>query len=173
MNRRGLTLLELLLALALLCGLVVTSVAWTKSGLESSRELAERTRWRSAATAALDLIGEDLLTGDISERHLDREGLPVWITIDGHSLAIDARAAPFTAAERVRYDLDDETRRLSRTLLSQEPPRVVLGGVTGFSCSLHTQGLPHNSPVALTVGLRNHRGWFAARTYVVERGRKP
>ncbi|MCH8151425.1 MAG: hypothetical protein IH830_03515 [Planctomycetes bacterium] len=64
--RRGLTMIELLLAVSLLTPITLAIAAWTQVAARASASAAEPMRWRAAAEAALQLIHDDLVTGDFS-----------------------------------------------------------------------------------------------------------
>jgi len=61
---RGMTLLELLLALALLGVLAAASLSWTATASRLSVEQSERLRWERAAAATLQAIHDGLAVGD-------------------------------------------------------------------------------------------------------------
>jgi type II secretory pathway component PulJ len=62
--RRGLTLLELVLALALLVGIAVTATSWTTTSARAADRLGEESAWSLATDATLGLIGEAVASGD-------------------------------------------------------------------------------------------------------------
>ncbi|MCC6910309.1 MAG: prepilin-type N-terminal cleavage/methylation domain-containing protein [Phycisphaerales bacterium] len=64
MKRRGMTILELLLALALLGVLCSLLTSWLVTVARLSAERGPRLEWRSAAMRVLDGIGDDLACGD-------------------------------------------------------------------------------------------------------------
>ena len=87
---RGMTILELLLALALVSGIAVAALAWTQAAVRTSAATAARLRWESAASATLELIGDLLTSG---EELLDRGDEPrvvAWAA----SLAVRAGPGP-------------------------------------------------------------------------------
>lgn len=172
MSRRGLTLLELLLALALLSGLAAISVTWTASSISSSRGIQERVRWMTAATAALDLLGDDLRFGDVSHRWLDDHGMPAWIDFEGSALAVQARTPPYSEEERVRYELDSVTGHLSRSVvggrLDQTESRALIGEVTRFSTRLLSTPGDGRASAFLSVELVSNGGWTVSREFGLE-----
>jgi len=171
MTRAGITLLELLIALALLSGLTLASIAWTTSSVRTSHALDGRARWETAASTALELIAEDLRAGDISRRRYDRDGLPDWISTEG-GLSTRVRAAPYTGSERASYKLEPASGVLCRTLQTQETwperSRTLLGDVASFDCALRPLGQPGASPVELAAELSSRRGWVVARRFLIE-----
>ena len=62
--KRGLTMIELLMALSLLAVLMVAVASWTQIAARASARAAQPTRWQTVAEATLELIGTDLLVGD-------------------------------------------------------------------------------------------------------------
>jgi len=83
------TMVELLLALALLSGLTVACVSWTTA---TSRVLAVeggRAAWRSAAERALDLVDEALDGEDVTLRGRER-----WrVAVEDGSIIVRTREA--------------------------------------------------------------------------------
>lgn len=104
---RGHTLLELMVALALLVSLAVGAVGWTQTALRAGDAASKRLRWEAAARATLDLIGDDLATGDFPIARPDgHEVLRVFA--QGNELSIRARKHAETDAASWRVFLFDE-----------------------------------------------------------------
>lgn len=177
MSRRGLTIVELLLALALLSGLAAAAVAWTTSSVASGRALQARARWETAAAATLDMLGEDLSSGDVSGRRLDRDGVPDWIVVEQDRFAIQIRFAPYSGQERVRYELDPETGVLSRSFLAdgveRGRPRVLLGDVARIASRIRASIPEERRPASLNVELTARSGWTRGRVYMLEPRENP
>lgn len=68
---RGLTLLEMLLALVLVALLASAAAAWIGTAMASGKRQADEARWAAAAEAALRRLGDDLRTFDA---RADRRG---------------------------------------------------------------------------------------------------
>ena len=65
MNRaRGMTLVELLIAIALLASMMTAVLSWTRLSMVASGEVAGSFLWESAADAVLTVIHDDVVTGD-------------------------------------------------------------------------------------------------------------
>jgi len=85
---RGLTLAELLAALASLSLLIVAIVSWVSTVASSSRTITDRARFESAALHALQRIVEDVTCGDfdpdleVSER----------VRVESHRLIVTSRS---------------------------------------------------------------------------------
>lgn len=61
---RGMTLLEVLLALVMLSSIVIASAWLVQTTVAASSRTAEGERWLAAADAALDAVARDLASGD-------------------------------------------------------------------------------------------------------------
>ena len=177
MNRHGLTLLELLLSLALLSSLTLASVGWTTQSVRISQMIDARSRWEAAAREALDLIGEDLVSGDLTRRHVNSEGLPDWLKTGASELAIEVRAAPFTADVLATYALDRDGSQLVRAQRSEgeamKSSRVILGSVAAFETRLCQPVAETETPACLEIRVLSHSGWTAARVYWIHDWRQP
>ena len=92
MRRRGMTLLELLLALALLGSLCSLLSSWLVTVSRLTGEQAPRMQWRSSAQRVLDAIGDDLECGDFQTPDRRREGSLRFEIVDGQRLRIEARS---------------------------------------------------------------------------------
>lgn len=84
---RGMSLLEVTIAVALLAGLVVAATGWTTMSASMSKRLSAEAGWALAASATLDLIQDDLLCGDptitpIEERVVVETGRLIIVTRD-------------------------------------------------------------------------------------------
>ncbi|MCH8271523.1 MAG: prepilin-type N-terminal cleavage/methylation domain-containing protein [Planctomycetes bacterium] len=67
-RRRGLTLIELLAAVAILAAISIATSTLTLSATRIHATASSSVRWDAAAHAIFDLIGEDLGTGDLTMR---------------------------------------------------------------------------------------------------------
>ena len=61
--RRGLTMIELMLAVSLLAVLMLAVTSWIQVTARAGATTIEPARWRGAAEAVLQLIHDDLVTG--------------------------------------------------------------------------------------------------------------
>ncbi len=133
--RHGMTMVELLLALALLSGLALACVSWTTAAARALATEGGRASWRAAAERSLDLVDEAFAVEDVRMRSGEgrRECGPRVESGDG-SITVGTRAAvsgvrPAVAASMrlhvtggvLRADwLDGEGRALaSRPLLDE------------------------------------------------------
>lgn len=177
MNRRGLTLLELLLSLALLSSVTLASVGWTTTSVDASREIDARARWETAARATLEIIAQDLAAGDRSRRRIDGERNPTWITSEGSSLAVVVRAAPFSEDVLAIYTLNQGASQLSRSQPSQsrtsENDRLLLGDVAAFEAHLTPASLESDMPAHLDSRIESHAGWTVSRVFWIRDRRQP
>ena len=163
--RRGLTMIEVLVALGLLSALVLTLTSWIQTTARAGT-LAEPMRWRVATEAVLQLIHDDLMTGDfLSEQPRRRRRQPRVIVEDG-SLRIRTRAVQ--GGDEIgptvhRYELDALTRELGR---SNEPKRgrhttrLLLDDVRNWSCRIDEER------TMLIVSITSDTGQSIQRSYL-------
>ncbi len=121
--RRGLTMIEVLVALGLLSTVIFTLTSWIHSTARAST-LAEPVRWHVAAEAALQLIHDDLMTGDFLTEQQRRKRRQPRVMVENGSLRIRTRAdqgGDETGPTIHRYELDTVTDELGR---SNEPKRM-------------------------------------------------
>ncbi len=76
MNRRALTMIETLLALALLATLVTSALAWVSVAGQVTARLHDATRSQSLAAAIFDLIHDDLVASSCSSQAEKGERAP-------------------------------------------------------------------------------------------------
>ncbi len=136
---RGMTMLELLMALAILSALVLTLAAWTRVAGDLSAASAAEMRWRHAAEAVLALVHDDLAAGDL-QGDQDQERVEIKDTV----LRISTR--PTTEGDirgrglvRHRYLLDPLSARLaleSMTDRDERRTRPLIDGVGGWVCEI-------------------------------------
>ena len=62
-TRSAMTIIETLLSLALLATLMGALASWVSGSMNAYRDISEQQRWRAAAEATLDRIGDDLMAG--------------------------------------------------------------------------------------------------------------
>jgi prepilin-type N-terminal cleavage/methylation domain-containing protein len=133
--RRGMTMVELLLALALLSGLALACVSWTAAASRSLATEGGRASWRAAAERSLNLVDEAFAVEDVRLRTGGgRRARGPRVEIGNGRLTVGTRAAvqgdkpAAAAAMRMRVAdgvlhadwLDDEGRELaSRPLLGE------------------------------------------------------
>lgn len=171
--RRAMTIVELLLALALLSGLALACVSWTTAASRTLATEGGRASWHAAAERSLDLVDEafavedarlrtDGSRGDHSRRVEIRDS---WITV-GTRAAIPGDKPAVAAAMRLRVAdgvlradwLDEEGRELAS--------RPLLGEVAALQAD--TQEL-EDRRVLLTLRLVHHAGALAERTWRLSR----
>ncbi len=88
---RGLTMVELLVALALLSAIMLGVSSWVGATARASTSVAEPVRWTSAAEAALQRIHDDVVAGDFDESDEPPENRRVQV--DGDILRIRTRSS--------------------------------------------------------------------------------
>ena len=145
MNARGLTLLESLLALALLSALAVALAGWTSTAVRATEGAPERIRWRSAAEATMRLIEGDLTLGDFPPGAGENER----VRMERGDLILLARGDardPDLAGRPVerRYRLSNDGRShlilierpVSRTAPNLTRERMLLGRVARFEAEI-------------------------------------
>ena len=164
--RRGLTMIEVLVALGLLSALMLTVTSWIQTTARAST-LAEPMRWRVAAEAVLQLIHDELMTGDFlteQQRHRNRHPR---VMVENGSLRIHTRevqGGDETGPTIHRYELDARTHELGT---SNEPKRgrhktrLLLDDVGRFDCRIDEEG------TILTVSITSGAGQSSQRSYLL------
>lgn len=164
MRQRGLTMIEVLVALGLLSALMLTVTSWIQTTVRAST-LAEPMRWRGAAEAVLQLIHNDLMTGDYLTEQKRTQQPPVMVEDD--SLRIRTRAVQSgdeTGPTIHRYELDALTSELGR---SNEPKRgrhttrLLLDDVGSFNCRIDEERS------MLTVSITSGSGQSIRRSFLL------
>lgn len=136
------TLIELLLALALLGVLMGVGVSWitTSSGL--AREQSDRLRWERSANALLQAIHDDLATGEFN---LARDNAPPTRRLQAQSGELAIRTRERGEEIRRIYRFDASTGELrtwtvaADTRVSPSTPSgaaIVLAGLRSFEAEL-------------------------------------
>ncbi len=153
---RAMTLLETLLALALLGGISIASVSWLQIAGRNTQTIAEESRWLTAADAALDVINESLTTTDTNvPTHRELTDY-----LAGNLLVIptrtDGRAARrLIGVEDNRLLLDDTPGRSVR--ISTTAARLLVGDVATFSCEIEEDSRLLTVTLESTTGLTRQR----------------
>ena len=164
--RRGLTMIEVLVALGLLSALMLTVTSWIQTTVRAST-LAEPMRWRVAAEAVLQLIHDDLMTGDFLSEQQRRRNRQPRVMVENGSLRIRTRAVQVgdeTGPTIHRYELDTITDELGRT---NEPKRgrhmtrLLLDDVDSFNCRIDEER------TILTVNITSGAGQSIRRSYLL------
>jgi prepilin-type N-terminal cleavage/methylation domain-containing protein len=162
--KRAFTIVEVLLALALLGVLTVAGVSWAQMALRAGAETGAVLGWRSAAEAALDLIADDLTTGDTALRGLDG-GLRIQVVAQDLRI-VERDGAAGSEPLLLVYHLDPDSRAITRAEVApraraagRAPGRLVLGEVGGFERTV----APDSRSLRITI--THTDGKTAAREY--------
>ncbi len=170
--RRALTMIEVLVALGLLSALVLTLTSWIQTTARAGT-LAEPVRWRVAAEAVLQLIHDDLKTGDFLTEQQRRRNRQPRVMVENGSLRIDTRASSSGGGAIPgggggptvhHYALDAFTGELTRTngpKLGRKTTRLLLGKVDAWLCAQDEQR------TMLTVIITSDAGQSIQRSYLL------
>ena len=145
-NQRGMTLVEVLAALALLSMLVAATSSLTGYIARTSAERQAEASARSGMGATVDLITADLdawiaaLDSVESTDATGGERTPMVATANGVELEFPAEEG--RPQRTIAYGFDELTGRLTRADSSDaiDQPRDVMGGLTRFDVSLAEAG---------------------------------
>ena len=135
MSRRGLTLIEVLLSVALLSIIMITTLAWTQTIGAAGPRLAGPASIERDLQSVLRLIADDVA---MIERTVRRD----VVREDGEALVIQSRHAsepPFGAVElRYRFHRSGDGRleRSERPQRGVTVSRTVLTGLDTFECDV-------------------------------------
>ena len=138
--KRGLTMVELLLALSLLAVLMVAVASWTRIAAQASAKAAQPTRWRTAAERTLELIQADLLIGDFED-----DPRTPRIEVASGQLKIRTRqvsADGFGGSVTHRYVFntpDHELRLEERASGGRQHSRLLLNDVSDWQCMIEEE----------------------------------
>ncbi len=169
MNRRGMTILELLLALALLGVLCALLTSWLVTVSRLSAEHGPRMEWRSAAARVLDGIADDLTCADfeIADRRL--KILPRVEVLEPSRLRIRTRSTttqppgnPGPATHEFRFDRIAETVSVTITSTSRSTSpevRRLLSSVADWQVELDEEQR------VLSVTIVSHQGDTSNRRF--------
>ena len=162
--RRGLTMIEVLVALGLLSALIFTLTSWIQTTARAS-SLAEPGRWRVAAEAVLQLIHDDLMTGDFLTEQPSRRNQQPRVMVENGSLRIDTRALISGGGGGPtvhHYALDAFTGEFTRThgpKLGRKTTRLLLDKVDTWHCAQNEER------TMLTVSITSDAGQSIQRSY--------
>jgi len=133
--RRGLTLVEVLLATALTALLAVAVGGYLQMVLRSAAQAMEPSGWRRAAEATLRIIADDLRTGAQSS-----DGGHERVIVRGRELQILSGFGEGWEGLGVRYRWDSATgellRRAPRGITGSATDRPLLGRLNQFELAL-------------------------------------
>lgn len=156
MSRRGLTLIEMLLALTLLAAIAGVTAAWTKTATQLASSAVEPARLRSAAQAVLEIIHDDLKTGDfVTHDSVER------VTCKDGSLRIQTRDRGSVTVHTYRLKPQTETLELLKGDSSNSASIVLVGSATRFDCEIDA------ARTVLTVAITMKDGAILARRYAL------
>ena len=155
MIRRGLTILETLLALALLAGLTTAAVSWTVDTQRLAQRVGKDARWEATTLAIADRMCDDLVAFDAAD------GVPPSVDISDDALSIATRDQ---GPVEVTYTLDPDGRLVRATEASE--PRVLLTGVAGLAMTavLLDDSDPDSRVVGVIVSIQSTDGATATWT---------
>ncbi len=164
--RRGLTMIEVLVALGLLSALVLTLTSWIQITARAGA-LAEPMRWRIAAEAVLQLIHDELMTGDFLTEQQRRKSRQPRVMAENGSLRIRTRAVQGgdeTGPTVHRYELEVLTSKLGRTnepKRGRHTTRLLLDDVGSWNCRIDEES------TMLTVIITSDAGQSIQRSYLL------
>jgi prepilin-type N-terminal cleavage/methylation domain-containing protein len=143
MIRHGMTLLEMLLALALLSAIVAATASWTQiaAGLVSTDGPVQRQHWIGASNSLFDLIDQDLRSGDFEEnKSANPKTKPnPQVVADANHLTIRTRVAGHGAViHEYRLNEISGVLELIEHFGTATQPRTLLDQVRSWNCQVDT-----------------------------------
>lgn len=139
--KRGLTMVELLLALILLSAVMTGAATWMQLAARSAASSAQSCRAANTAQAAMRLVQLDLTQGDFQLAG-HAESSPPRVQCELHNLKIKTRAlAGGPATHEFRFDEGNGELTLIEHVPSTSharEPRVLLRHVQAFDCRLES-----------------------------------
>jgi prepilin-type N-terminal cleavage/methylation domain-containing protein len=163
--KRGMTLIEVLVSLTLLTAIISAAATWTTIAGNAAGVQSEPSRWHRAAQNVLDLIHDDLVTGDFeSDTKQAREQRPPKVSVENDSLGISTRllSAGRIALSR-HYQLDIDMNVLTTKEQPSDSPRgrVLLTDVDEFACAID------ETRTRLTVRITSNQHGSLSRSYAL------
>ena len=154
---RGMTLVELLLALSLLSALFLASAWWLREGADIRAAAEPALRWETSAHALLQRIHDDVVTGDFARTQRKPH---VEVTAPN---VLRVRARKTTRSEREDVHEYAFSRARSAVLRRRRlaPDVALLQDVREFGCGIDAE------TNILTVRIRSADGRQAARRYAL------
>ena len=134
MRRAGMTMVEVLIALAVLSALMAVMASWTKIACTLGVTTGRSSEMRRSVETVFRCLREDLLVGDFRTRDGTDEPR---VVADGHTLLIMTRTPVRGSTER-RYEYEPHAGRL---VVEESGPdtmgrRGIATGITGFECAI-------------------------------------
>lgn len=159
MIRRAMTLLETLLALALLSAIAAACALFIQTAVRHAAPLARQREWELAAHAVLQQMHDDLLVGDSPADPAD----PKAVSAEGVLTLRTRVAAPGLFADIVVYRHDRERGCLIREFAGPHAirPAPLLAELAAFAADADTDAR------TLTVHLGSTAGASFSRRYVL------
>ncbi len=138
-GRRAMTMIELLLALSLLSGFMAAVISWTQIAGNAGSRLTQSLIERNVAQTVLQLIHDDLVTGDFAKPDPRTEARP-RVRVRQNTLTIETRS-PSIGPITHEYRFGLIAQNLSRFERS-ESGRIehpLLTGIAQFDCELYEE----------------------------------
>lgn len=127
---RGLTLIEMLLSLAIVSGMMIVAIGWMQSADTASASARKELTWRIAAAAAMQVIHDDLATGDFELTRRGNTQPKSRVIVENDVLSIITRSGGKPMVHV--YSLDASILQMRRS--SEETSRILLREVDDFIC---------------------------------------
>jgi hypothetical protein len=157
------TMIEMLVALALLGAITAAIVSWIQVTIHAGARYAEPARWSAAADAVLQRIHDDIVTGDFGGDAREPQ-----VSVNDGALSILTRpmmadSAPGPTLHRYTFDRVAGALRMESFTggrpTGQRDVRPLLGRVTEWNCTI---GEEHTTlTVAITSDARARRRSFS------------
>ncbi|MEW6747694.1 MAG: prepilin-type N-terminal cleavage/methylation domain-containing protein [Planctomycetota bacterium] len=154
MRTRGLTMIELLLALSLLSAILLATFSWTQITGRALADGGRKARWERAATALLRVIHDDLACGDFLEE--EHEGSPTTerISVAEGTFRVVTRSGGLPIERQYSFVKGDAAVTL------EEPSsraRALLGEVADFVVTMDQDAMVIDVSITSLSGLARHR----------------
>jgi hypothetical protein len=159
------TLLELVLAVALLSAVVTAGGWWMRAATQRAKTTNALLQHESATNALLDAIGRDLVSGDLAT---DAEKLPKVRVAHGALTVFTRSSTSDTGAVFREYALRPQS---GEVIVTEKPvdassergavplAHVVLGGVKRFDAAINTKARTLSIELESSEGPSKNRRW--------------
>ncbi|MEW6741427.1 MAG: prepilin-type N-terminal cleavage/methylation domain-containing protein [Planctomycetota bacterium] len=157
MRTRGLTLIELLLALSLLSAILLATFSWTEITGRALADGGRKARWERAAIALLQVIHDDLACGDFLEEEREASPTKERISVGEGTLRVVTRTGGLPIERQYSFVKRDAA------VTVEEPgsrARALLGEVASFEVTIDEDASVIDINITSLSGLVRHRRYL-------------
>ncbi|MEW6747315.1 MAG: prepilin-type N-terminal cleavage/methylation domain-containing protein [Planctomycetota bacterium] len=162
MRTRGLTMIELLLALSLLSAILLATFSWTEITARALADGARKGRWERAAAALLQVIHDDLACGDFLDGEHEGSLMKERISVGEGALRVVTRRAGLPIEREYSFVKGDAA------VTVEEPssrPRTLLGDVASYVVTMDRAATVIEVSITSLSGFARHRRYVTTSRF--------